>query len=516
MTDPTGNMFVNGIDAATGGYAFAPQSPSRFVAALGHPPPRVDEVEVRLRRRTDQGTQNELVKLRSSVELLRRQVDSLGPGDPLQLLLGQLENELLRRQHLGVRDGLNARALADAGWGIICATDEPEETLCALAPLLALRREQAGPRFRSFTGARGYRSADPRENKSRFLVRSGAAAAGLVDPERVPYYLLIVGDPARIPFEFQHQLDVQYAVGRLHLHSPAAYARYAQAVLWAERQRRAAAQLVLFGPCNDGDPATALSARELIEPLHAALLARSDWRQELFLDEAATKERLCRLLGGKAPTLLFTATHGLQLPPGDPRQRELQGALLCQDWPGPSGRHAPLAPAHYFAAHDIPPDADLRGTLMFSFACFSAGTPYLDSFAGCRPQGAQALTPEPFVAALPRRLLEHPGGPALAVIGHVDRAWGYSFAWPSAATGAHTAAFEDTLRRLMSGDPLGYALEPLNQRYAELATALCDELTNRHNGKQIDAAELATLWTATHDARGYLLLGDPAACLHPE
>ena len=152
---------------------------------------------------------------------------------------------------------------------------------------------------------------------------------------------------------------------------------------------------------------------------------------------------------------------------------------------------------------------------MFSFACFSAATPCLDSFAGSRPHSTPPLTPIPFVAALPRRLLEHPGGPALAVIGHVDRAWGYSFAWPSAAAGAHTAAFEDTLRRLMLGDPLGYALEPLNQRYAELATTLCDELTSRHNGKHVDAAELAMLWTATHDARGYLLLGDPAACLNP-
>lgn len=504
-------MFVNGIDAATGGYAFAPRPLGQFAAALGRSPP--DQAEARLRRRADEGAAGELAKLRTSVELLRAQVGQLSAGDPLQLLLGQLEAELLRRQHLGARDGVNARDLAAAGWGVICATDEPTETLQALAPLLARRREQAGARFRSYSGAHGYRSSDPRENKSRFLVRSGGAAAGLVDPERVPYYLLIIGDPARIPFEFQHQLDVQYAVGRLHLDSPAAYARYAQAVLQAESTRRAPAQAVLFGPRNDGDPATALSATTLLEPLHEALLATAGWSCTLLSGEAAVKERLVRLLREAAPALIFTATHGLQLPPEDPRQRELQGALLCQDWPGPRGPAARPEPQHYFAADDLPPDADLRGTVLFSFACFSGGTPRLDSFAGGRAQPAPPLTAAPFVAALPRRLLAHPGGPALAVIGHVDRAWGYSFAWPGGAAGAHTAAFEDTLRRLMAGDPLGYALEPLNQRYAELATTLCDELADRDNGKRTAAAELALLWTATHDARGYLLLGDPAARL---
>lgn len=502
-------IVINGIDAATGGYAFPPLPPSRFVSGLAGTSPQPDAAEVRLRNRAAQGSQRELARLRESIAQLRQQTEGLAPGDPLRALLAQLEAELLRRQHLGVRAGIDARELRQAGWGIICATDEPEETLEALAPLLDWRREQAGPLFRCYTGAHGYRSTDPREGKTRFLLRNGAAAAGLVAPERVPYYLLIIGDAARIPFEFQHQLDIQYAVGRLHLDSPAAYARYARAVVAMEQQRGAAPQLALFGPAHEGDPATALSRRDLIAPLHDALVGTAGWDCQLLCDDDATKVRLCQLLRGPAPALLFTATHGLQLQCGSGQQRDLQGALLCQDWPGPG--HPPPQPDQYFAAGDIPPEADLRGTVWFSFACFSAGTPRLDSFSGARSQAAQPLATEPFVAALPRQLLAHPGGPALAVIGHVDRAWGYSFSWPGGAAGAHTAALEDVLRQLMSGSRLGAALEPLNQRYAELASLLCDELADRHNGKRTAAAELAMLWLAAYDARGYLLLGDPAA-----
>lgn len=402
--------------------------------------------------------------------------------------------------------GVDANKLESAGWGVVFAQGAPVDELReALSPLLEMRKSQAGALYREFSGEDGYFAE---ETSLDFMTRFGSSP-GPVRPEVLPYYLLLVGDTTAIPFDFQYQLDVYHSIGRVFFDTPAEYRAYAEAVVRAETAGAPRGKSIgFFAPRNAGDVATRRSSENLARKLAGDLRAAyASWRIEEKIGEAATKPELARMMGGDAtPTVLFTASHGVGFPSGHPLQLRHQGALLCQEWPGPLARQAEIPPEQYFSADDVADGADVAGTVAFFFACYGNGTPDLDDFA---PEGGDAgrIAPSPFVARLPMKLLSRG---ALAVIGHVDRAWGWSFTWPK--VGAQIEVFRATMERMMEGQTVGFAVDYFNERYAGISTELTSELQKRRRGKMNDTT-VAGLWTANHDARNYTILGDPAVRL---
>ena len=232
-------------------------------------------------------------------------------------------------------------------------------------------------------------------------------------------------------------------------------------------------------------------------------------------DEQADKPTLGRLLGGDAtPALLFTASHGLCYDRGDPLQLHRQGALVCDEWKNPAVR-APLSEDMAFSGDDLAADADLRGLIAFTFACFSGGTPELDQYAPPGRAQDRRIADLPFVSGLHRKLLAHPNGGALACIGHLERAWTHSVPLPGA--GNRLGVFRSAMEILMKGLPIGAALEPFGARYAQLGADLSALLASREQADPADAyAATVTLvqrWTAHNDARDYVITGDPAVRL---
>jgi hypothetical protein len=408
--------------------------------------------------------------------------------------------------HLLLLDDVNPDRLDQAGWGVVFPRDGAPGFREALEPLISWRRNQVGvdsKRFRVFEGKAGYLKG---ETRLEFLDRQQAAYS-VVDPERLPYYLLFVGSPEEIPFRFQNHLDLDYAIGRLDFETAEEYAAYAESTVGLEADsapgegiRRA----VFFGPTDDRVGRSIV--RELVEPLVERLAKKPvpGWELDVVVGNDATHRRLTDLLvGANRPELLFTAGHGIRLESGAHGQEARQGGLWCQ--------------GQALFAEDLEKGQASNGPLMFHFACFGAGTNSIDEFESQAAGQRVVRAPRPFTARLPKTLLG--SRRVRAVIGHVGRTWTTSFQRVQASgqltTNPDTAqidTFEMSLRRLMEGRPVGHALEPFNSCAAYMAA----ELAHLRELSQFGAAtegDLARVFQRYMDARNFVVLGDPAVRL---
>ncbi|WP_051505808.1 serine protease [Mesorhizobium sp. WSM2561] len=397
--------------------------------------------------------------------------------------------------------------LSQRGWGAIFPQNSQSNTGALLQKLLEHRRNGAGSKYLELA----YR---PGETARQLLARYGADS-GALDP--IPYYLLIVGSPEQIPYSMQYELAIDHAVGRIFFEQPEQYSAYADSVVHAETATYSgSATALIFGPTHENDITSEMGARWLLEPVTRSFEEEKqswtsfDWSLTKLIGESATKSQLTGILrSGKPPALLFIASHGLSFSKDDPRQKELAGAILCAEF---AGRQA-ITEDMYFSALDSSAEIDLKGTIVFAFVGYSAGTPRFDDFEEYPAERRRELANYDLMSKLPMRWLGIPDRRgALAFIGHVDTNWAFSIeplkTGPTEPARYHVPSlFTQALRQLMNGYTVGLAMEGFRRRFALNVTLLVSELlpSSTDETVQPNAARRAAI-----DIRNYVIIGDPA------
>jgi hypothetical protein len=405
--------------------------------------------------------------------------------------------------------------VARRGWGVVFPAGDSRVPALreALAPLFALRRQQVAT-----VSERHFRELEYRTGELLFDFRKrNKGTPGIADPKRIPGYLLLVGGPQAIPFDFQTELAAQeYAVGRIDFESIEDFARYAESVVQAESLRRPevaapaghARRIAFFAPEHPDDPLSEESSKRLAAPLaDACALPGDGWTVERILGARATKHRFSELLARQVPpSILFTAGHGAIFESGDDRQAAHQGALVCADWLGPEA--AAISEGDYFSADDLDSEMRIGGMIAFHFACCSLGVPAQNELHLAGLPIPEWLAPQDLVARLPQKMLAQG---ALAAIGHLDLVFAYSFREGQNETESPDPPplYDLCLKDLLRGRPVGDAMGPFRDCYqARLVEHV--EMSQRSH---VDPETLWEVEAACHDAKYYTIFGDPAVRL---
>jgi hypothetical protein len=408
----------------------------------------------------------------------------------------------------------NPNELSRQRWGLVAPSGPEGDRLLALIEPLRRERQAA----QGGEPVRVYRI--PAEGKEK---RDGPYAARWkkhvfrsesVPEQALPRYLLLLGDLDQIPLEFQQVLSTDAFVGRLAFPSDEGYEAYVAKVLRWERASHEERARLLFHTSRDGTSATDIGHRWLMQPSAAACREQQQLGDfpnaeilELNGEGSDSFQQLLEHAARPEPSVLLTLSHGLRASKKD--VRALQGALTL-----PGGR--------YLTGAELKTNAFLPGGIWFCLACFSAGTPERSAYAhwlrALQKEELDALSeplPEgerPFIAALPQAALANPEGP-LAVIGHVDLAWSYSFKSQGRRT---ISPYLGVLKTLAEGGRVGVAMQSL-LRYLNETSVELTILYNNHylSGSQRPPAPetWASLWMLHQDLAHFVLLGDPAVRL---
>jgi len=283
---------------------------------------------------------------------------------------------------------------------------------------------------------------------------------------------------------------------------------------------------VVFAPDYGPSDPTHYSRRFMAEPIAARVACKPPFAATLIAGPDATKDRLLEAITGTRPAIVYTASHGYEVPRalGLATQQRLNGAIACARTGSLDGM--------LLRAEDVPGDdvACAEGALFFEFACWGYGTPRRSTSDHWVGGGEDDNADEDFVASLPTRLLAHPHGP-VAFVGHLDTAWLHGFDDPAKPVPQLGQLYHRRLepfltavdQALLNRFPAGLALGDLTGRTALLSVSLANFFNKlRSTGRSLDELNpterraLADSFIRRNDAMNFLLLGDPAARVRVE
>jgi hypothetical protein len=393
-----------------------------------------------------------------------------------------------------------------------------------VAPLRAFRKEQQGKDPIVFRAPAGM-SAE----------QAGEWWATVYNSEDIalrdrPRYLLILGDANLISWESQQRFASSAFVGRLAFAKEAGYEAYMHKLLAYERAALSGPQKLraMFHTVRDGTAATSIGHRGLMSPTVAAAqegLGKNEFQVDKIVDlnenGPLSPDDFLRAAALRDPTLLFSISHGLGMSAetAEEERRRFQGAMS-------------FGQGKKITADDVANKPFLPGGAWFFFACFSAGTPaetayrhwlqnMKDAGVNVRQSDIDAVLTslareKSFVAALPQAALANPDGP-LAVMGHVDLAWTFSF--QDASKKFRPSRFHGTFQGIVDHSRIGCSFFDLQRVFIDANSDLTDmldaeERARRKNETLPDAKtrpqKKASLWMLRQDLTAYVLLGDPA------
>jgi hypothetical protein len=337
-------------------------------------------------------------------------------------------------------------------------------------------------------------------------------------PDALPYYLLIYGSPAEVPWQLQYVLNANRCVGRLDL-TGAALENYVNALLsgnWGPPGKTANQNRAVIWAVNHGEgDITELMHNAIAKPLFEDL--REDDQigtGARFFDGAAMAAQVGELtdaLASDRPGLIVTTSHGMTGPLDDSK------AML---------RHLGLpvdAAGETVAAEALLTKWQPAGAIWYAHACCSAGGDGQSTFADLVDPGsiagkvlAAVASLGPQTAPLPTALLgaEHP---LRAFVGHVEPTFDWTLRQPGTGQFLTDSIVEALYGQtyVQKGEierPIGHAFREWYGRTNGLR-AQYDKAKTRLNIGESTEDVLLALQLAARDVESTVILGDPTVAM---